>query len=324
MSSRSDLSGLSASLISAQVYAPSGAVGVAWPLALAMGMLSAWLFGSIYAVVAVFNPCIGLLSVPIAVIAGCLVGASVGLGTRLGKIRNPKLAGFLGGLAGLLLVGFAWVGFVTVLITRRSQVSATAAYLTFILNPGQMLSFIFGSLLSTGWFSVRGYVPTGVVLLLCWVAEAICLLAPCVVLPILQAAKPFNERLGRWYRSVLHPGWFVIPDRDPRSLQAMQPTDLASLVVGGDQEARLEVTVHYVPASPDDILLSVETVTEKVEEPAKKGAEPDPKKKKVHRHDVLAPHFVARSVLDRLDALCKASSAGSDGLSEAAPDPWAR
>jgi hypothetical protein len=299
-------------------------VGVAWPLALLLGIPAAWLFGSIYAVVAVFNPCIGLLNVPIALIAGVIVGAGVGLAAKWGKIRNPKLAGVLGGIAGLFLIVFAWMGFVAVLLARSGQIPAPAAWLLSLLRPGEMLSFIFGPLLRDGWFTVRGYVPTGIVLLLFWAVEALCLLVPCVILPCLQAAKPFSERLGRWYRHALHPGWFALGDREPRSREPLQPGDLANLVVGGDRDARLEVTVHFISGSPDDILLSVETVTEEDEQPTKKGAEPDPKKRKVHRHDVLAPHFVARSVLDRLDALRKASPAGSDGLTEDSPYPWAR
>ena len=309
---------------SAEPYVPSGFVGAGWPLTLVLGIPAACLFGSIYAVVAVFNPCIGLLNVPIALIAGGIVGASVGLGAKWGKIRNPKVAALLGGGPGILLIVFVWWGFVAVLLARSNKAPLLAIWLDCVRDPGSMLSFIFGPLLSEGWFTVKGYVPTGIVLLVFWVAETLCLLAPCIVLPWLQAEKPFSERLGCWYRRALHPGWFMVAGREPASQEALQASDLASMVIGGSQDARLEVTVHYVPTSPDDILLSVETVTEKVEEPAKKGAEPDPKKKKVHRHEVLAPHFVARSVLDRLDALCKASSAGSDGLSEAAPDPWAR
>lgn len=292
-----------------EAYVPSGMVGPAWPLALVAGIAGAALLGTIYALLAVFNPCIGVLNVFLAIGAGLLAGKCVVLGVRLGHIRSPKMAVTLGAVTGLFLIVFAWLGFVSLLLGRTGGVSALAVWIGSIRDPSGMFSFIFGPLLENGWFNVRGYVPTGIVLLVSWLVEAGCLMFGCVGTAWVAARSPFNERMGRWYDSELHPGWFVVPGRDAKDQGPLVVTDLERLALGGAADGRLQVRVHFIRGQREDMLVSVESVIE-VPEDAEKAAKAaagkgDPKKvkMKVNREEVLAPHFVPAAWIDRLDAL---------------------
>lgn len=318
-------------------YQPSGMVGPTWPLAFATGVLGAFLLGSIYAFLAVFNPCISLVNIVFAFGAGWLAGKCVAFGIRVSKIRSPKLAIVLGVVSGLLLIAFAWLGFVAFLIARSQRAPALAglAWIESIQNPAETISFIFGPLLETGWFDVRGYVPTGTVLAVGWLLEAGCLMFGCVGAALEASQRPFNERMGIWFKSMAHPGWFELSGRDAKDATPLHFADLERLTLGGTSAGRLEVNVHFIPGHREDMLLSVECVQEVPEDPKKAAkaaaGKGDPKKVKMKttREDVLAPHFVPASWIDRLDTMFaqsrKPDSDGTPGSkgAEAFVPPWA-
>lgn len=294
-----------------QPYSPSGAFGLAWPLPLVFGIVAAWLIGGVYALLVVFSPCIGVFNVIVAVIAGGLVGLAVGSGVRIAKVRSPVFAALLGGVAGLALVGFAWLGFVSTLLARSGQISAPAVWFEAIRYPAETWSFITGPLLENGWFNVKGFVPTGIVLIVAWIVEAGCLLVGCIVIPWQAASKPFSERHECWHQSVVHSGGFSLPNRQPRSEQPMQSQDLERLELGGTPQAHLELTIHYLPGKREDLLVSVHSV---MQEPQDDAANRKAKKAKFKRVQVLAPHYVSESTIARFDALVREAAASNAGV----------
>lgn len=292
-------------------YRPSGAFGLGWPLALLFGVLAAWLIGGVYAALVVISPCIGVFNVIAAVIAGAIVGRAIGAGVRIAKIRSPVFAALIGGVAGISLVAFAWLGFLSILLARTGQVSAPAVWFGSIFHPADALSFVSGPLLDEGWFTIKGYVPTGIELIVAWIIEAGCLMGGCILVPWQAASRPFSERLERWHMSAAHSGRFSLPDRDPRAKGPMRPQDLERLTLGGTPQARLELTVHFIPDNREELLVSVHSV---MQEPQDDAASRKAKKAKFKRVQVLAPHYVSESTIARFDALVREAAASNPGV----------
>ena len=103
-------------------YQPSGrSAPGAVPKLLLAGLISGLVVGAVYAGITQFFS----LLILFPLIAGFLVGLGVQRGVKSGKIRNPKMVGVVGALAGLLMMGAA--DFTSAMINRGDMIAGFAA-----------------------------------------------------------------------------------------------------------------------------------------------------------------------------------------------------
>ncbi|MBN2210857.1 MAG: hypothetical protein JW709_05620 [Sedimentisphaerales bacterium] len=171
-------------------YQPSGVVGVVGLInMIVLGVSAAVVLGVIYGYAIFYIPFI-YVSFVITLGFGAGVGYAVGLGGRLGKVRNAKVGYILGFLAGCLAEYIGWV----------SWLLAASDQEVLILNPKVMLDAI-QMVAAEGAWSIFNWTPSGILLYLIWTVEAMMIIGVCTFLAgSMLSAKPFCESCNQWIK----------------------------------------------------------------------------------------------------------------------------
>jgi hypothetical protein len=176
------------------------------------GMIAAVFFGFIYAYVIhyiLYIPLIRWFGFFMPVFFGVIVGALTGQGGKVGRVRNTAVAFASGLLAGLLAVYAGWVFWIF---------SLTDPHLL-PLNPLQLL----GGLLAVsekGTWGYGGLAPTGIVLWIFWLIEALLIAGGSAFMArLFLQGVPFCELCGRWVATEVKVGPLA-PLADPAAAKA--------------------------------------------------------------------------------------------------------
>lgn len=173
-------------------YEESGKVPPAGPvIALLLGILTAVALSFVYAYAINFIPFI-YLNFLLTGFFGVAVGAVVGIGGSLGKIRNKKVVLALAVVVALVACYAAWV--VTVYVWLGSE--------EFIFNPSDLLTII-QLAAQEGVWSLKGSTPTGAALYAVWGIEAAVIVGASFFGAIgAHSEEPFCEHCNKWTKVV--------------------------------------------------------------------------------------------------------------------------
>lgn len=178
------------------LYQHSGKVGFSPFLLLGAGIPLMIILSCIYAYITVYNPIAGYITFLILlgyVVANGFLIAFLG---KAGKCRSRAFllaSGFVGGLFSLY---FSWLFFIYALM--KSAGYEDVGLLDIALNPSAMWSAI-SSLNETGWFSIKGATPSGIVLWIFWAIEAIAIvLGSLLIAGVSIEDEMFCEKCETW------------------------------------------------------------------------------------------------------------------------------
>jgi hypothetical protein len=151
-------------------YEHSGSLGISLPLILLGGISGAVILAAIYSAAIVYVPIGGTISFIFTFAFAFGLGYMNSWLGYLGKCRNIKLLNIMG--LGTALVGlyWAWVFFVYFLL---SKTGAQGLNLLKISTSPLVLFDVIKSINSTGWFTIKGATPSGIVLWILWSIEAL-------------------------------------------------------------------------------------------------------------------------------------------------------
>lgn len=169
-------------------YHPSGklpAAGIVWMLV--FGALGALILGFMYGYAIRYMPFI-IVSVLITLGYGFFIGALVGQGGKVGKVRNLAALTAFGFLGGLMAEYTAWV-FWTYAATRREILP---------FNPLELLA-VMTAFAEKGSWSLRSLTPTGIFLWIVWGLEALIIIGCSAFMArSFVSGDPFCESCDRW------------------------------------------------------------------------------------------------------------------------------
>ena len=169
---------------------PSGNAPVGGILTtLAISVPAAVLIGGIYGAIAWYNPfiyitCLGIL------IAGGACGFVVRKGLLLGRIRSRSMSKSLSLFSGCVALYASWLGYVM----------GMAGAVVF-LGPLTMWSFIV-DIGAEGLWEIFGAAPSGWVLYLIWLIEAVGLVGFCILVAVGEET-PYCEGCQQWTQAVI-------------------------------------------------------------------------------------------------------------------------
>lgn len=158
-------------------------------MVLAMGAVGTIILGLIYSYATCYIPFV-YLNILLAIGFGLGVGALVGIGGTIGKIRNTFLIGLISVLFGLFAEYCQWVFWI--LAESKQEV--------FIINPVEIY-YIIRYFAITGVWSIGSITPTGAVLYTIWFGEAAIIVGASALIAIYTIkTKPFCERCNEWVK----------------------------------------------------------------------------------------------------------------------------
>jgi hypothetical protein len=169
-------------------YEHSGSMNMTGPIyMLISGICGSLVLGLIYGFAIFYIPFI-YLNFFITLGFGLFVGFIVGLGGKLGKVRNSTVLLLFGFLFGIFAEYTGWV----------SWIYASSSQEIFTLDPLKILQ-ILQILSNDGAWGIFGWTPTGIALYCIWGIEAIMIIGASTMgaLAIL-ASTPFCERCDKW------------------------------------------------------------------------------------------------------------------------------
>jgi hypothetical protein len=180
---------------------PSGAIGRVWALPL-VGLASAAVSAFVYAWVNVYCPIAGYVSVLFVAMLAAGAALPVAFAARWAKCRNLPAVRCVGAATGLAAIYFAWAFFAWVLLWHSGvDAGALPSMLDFVRRPEAVWAFAV-AVDKEGWYSFGhgpGLRPSGVVLWLFWLVEAVAVVAGGWLLaPSRIAARAFCENCDDW------------------------------------------------------------------------------------------------------------------------------
>jgi hypothetical protein len=184
-------------------YGHSGRPGLAFLLPI-VGIVSATAASFVYAWVDVRTPKFGalsLLSLLFVVAWAFAVGAPVMWAGRLLRVRDVATMRAYGAATGALAVYLAWAFFAWWFFVFTAP--ETMPPMAHWLGSPRALWNLADLFSETGWYSYAGgtFVPKGLFLWACWLAEAAIVIVACVWLaPRRIVDRPFCEDCDRWMR----------------------------------------------------------------------------------------------------------------------------
>ncbi len=164
---------------------PLGVITVLLP-----GVVASIVLGFIYAYAIFFIPFV-YINFFITVFFGAGIGAAVGWGARIGKVRNGAVIALAGLGFGLVGECFQWWKWVEIGVASAS-IKVTSA--------GQLIEVI-QAIAENGAWSIFGFTPTGFLLYLIWFAEGtIIVLGAGLVAYGMFSSSPFCEKCKNWLK----------------------------------------------------------------------------------------------------------------------------
>jgi hypothetical protein len=196
-------------------YTPSGKAPV-------IGILLALAISAILAVLCAFAYCYGIWYIPIIylnliLIIGVPIALSVliaRVGIKIGKIRNKIVAAGIGFAGGVVFFIVQWL-IHCVMVTNSGEVHSFGsgshsmgfaetgfsleAFMFYLTNPAETISLI-GVINEVGTWGIGSGTFSGIILSICWIIEALCILFVPIYFPWKQADDPFSEKLNQWLK----------------------------------------------------------------------------------------------------------------------------
>ena len=204
-------------------YKHSGAFSAMGPVTIiAFGTIGTVILGLIYSYATSYIPFI-YLNILLTLGLGFGVGIVVGIGGKIGKVRNTSIMVLFGVIFGLFAEYVQWVFWI--LAESKQQI--------FIFNPVDIF-YTIQYLAVEGVWSLRGFTPTGGVLYFIWFLEA----AIIIVISTLISGSfvkdiPFCEKCDKWADNseVLAPLDF--PDNNEELKSHLEQGDFSALPLLG-------------------------------------------------------------------------------------------
>ena len=153
-----------------KLYEHSGNLGISVPLILLGGISGAVILAGIYSAAIVYIPIGGSISFLFTFAFAFGLGYMNSWLGYLGKCRNINLINIMGLGTALIGLYWAWVFFVYFLL---SKTGAQGLNLLKMSTSPVVLFDVIKSINSTGWFTIKGATPTGIVLWVLWSIEAL-------------------------------------------------------------------------------------------------------------------------------------------------------
>ena len=218
---------------------PSGATGRLWALPL-VGLASAAVSAFVYAWVNVYSPIAGYVSLLFVAMLAAGAALPVAFAARWAKCRNLFAVRCVGAATGLAAVYLAWAFFAWVLLWHSgADADVLPSMWDFVCTPRALWDFAV-ALDKEGWYSFGhgpGMRPSGVVLWVFWLVEAVAVVAGGWLLaPSRIAARAYCENCDDWLaderplaipaekgavgRTLVREGFAALTDVAPASTQA--------------------------------------------------------------------------------------------------------
>ena len=243
-----------------QYYSPSGKFSptsfVFWIVA-AILILPIFAFCYSYAIWYVPIP---YLSFFITAIFGYLIGYSISFVVKLGKIRNKAIE-ILFCLLGLLVAVYVhWAVWVDLAYNisgtignesigvAKSNVNITEV-ISLLLQPKALLSAIL-EINSSGVWSIKGELVSGILLTIVWVIEFLIITVTTLAVGVGQASKPYCEVENSWFKqNELSPVSFIETTNKATLIKALYSGDMETItetlstVIDAASESHSKITL---------------------------------------------------------------------------------
>ena len=154
-------------------YEHSGKLGISVPLIILAGISGAAVLAAIYSASVVYIPIGGSINFVFTFLFALGLGYMNSWLGYLGKCRNPFILSIMGLGTGLIGLYWSWCFFIVFLFEKNAIPGVTA---TAIATSPSMLFDIIRNINATGWFSIKGATPSGVLLWVLWLIEALVVL----------------------------------------------------------------------------------------------------------------------------------------------------
>lgn len=175
-------------------YQHSGAIGMGGLIVPIFAGISAIALGFGYGALMYFVPFI-YIKFLFTLIAGGVLGAWVGQIGKMAKVRNTTFMFFIGLACGCICLYISWGMWLSALLDFLNKNVSVDKLLT---NPQKMWAFI-QLFAETGVWEIKGSVPSGIVLWICWGIEALCLVGLTASMAAGKTADtPFCENCKKW------------------------------------------------------------------------------------------------------------------------------
>ncbi len=247
-----------------EVYRHSGKMPLLGiPLTVFFGTATAAILGLIYSYIIVYDPII-YINMACTLGFGFCIGMAVAQGVRLGKIRNPVLAGAYGLTFGFAGVYFAWVADFWARIgfnLAAFQPEVLKAYISCFYENGAWTISNHGQ---------GGETVKGVFLGIIWIVEASVIVGFATVSAYNSVASlPFCELCNEWTKANLGAAKLKYNPEVQRHLAAGDLNALdEALGASGLEDVFTQLDLHCCPKCDNSIFVSVCAMTTKID---KKG-----------------------------------------------------
>jgi hypothetical protein len=270
------------------VYRHSGKITlIGIPLTVSFGIVTAAVLGLAYSYIVVYDPIIYINALCTALF-GLAIGWSVAKGARIGKIRNPFLAGAYGLTFGCAGLYFAWVADFWARTKNAFDLAAfeprlLRAYISFFYEKG---------LWSIGHHGQPGSAVSGIALGIIWVIEACTVIGAATYMAYKSVADmPFCEECNQWVKS--NPSAALVK-YSTVVRQGLAAGDLAVLdhAIGASKNERVytQLDLFSCPKCDNSIFLSASDVAITIDNKGNRKANKTP----LVKHLVVATDDVPR------------------------------
>jgi len=271
-----------------EVYRHSGKMPLLGiPLTVFFGAATAAILGLIYSYIIVYDPII-YINMMCTLGFGFCIGASVAKGVRLGKIRNPLLAGAYGLAFGLAGLYFAWVAD---LWARSGKPFNLAAFQPDVLK-WYIRHFYENGIWTISNHGQKGDTVKGVFLGIIWIVEASVIAGFATVQAYKSVASvPFCEPCNEWTKTNVGAARLKYnPDIQRRLAEGDLIALDEALGASGTENLFTQLDLHCCPKCDNSIFLSVCTVATTIDKKGNRNVV----KKILLRYLVIGPGEVQR------------------------------
>jgi hypothetical protein len=178
-------------------YEPSGNPGRGYPFIALIAIPGTILLSIVYGYICVYNPFAGKISFLIPIAYGVGVGYCVERAIIWGKCRSKSVVYGAGIAFGFVALYFGWASFLYGLLQNSGSSGQNPGLIDIMLSPIAICQTA-ASISSTGWYSVFGMTPTGIVLWIFWILEAAIIIFCTVAVPYTALQKVFCENCNQW------------------------------------------------------------------------------------------------------------------------------
>lgn len=180
-----------------------------------------------------------------------------------GKVRRNSLATMFSLVGSLVALYVHWAIWVDLVVNSKSTGGLSmigipnssmdpGQVLGLVLSPGTLLVII-GKISQFGTWGIKGVVPSGIPLLVIWLAEAVIIVAIPLMLSKMISRKPFCEITRKWFKEEELPAYRLIEDVAAfrASLENLEVSPLEGMSRAASTESdHCIVTQYTAPRSP--------------------------------------------------------------------------